>query len=260
VSGRSRGSLAVRESKTNAPDSQNGEVCPTTIEQMQHRRSVAIFLDRDGVLNELVGDPHSAVQESPLRVEEVRLVTGAAAALARLQEAGYVLVCVSNQPAAAKGTVSLRQLAAVHARVIELLAAEGVRLTASRLCLHHPDGVVFGLSGPCLCRKPAPGMLLEVAATLQVDLAGSWMVGDTDADVGAGRAAGCRTLMVEHPGSAHKRSGPASADLRAARLFDGVRAILGEGDSRWTGGSGRQLCGPGVSRSPQKGGNSASSS
>lgn len=189
-----------------------------------------VLLDRDGVLNELVRDPASGAPESPLRVADVRLIEGAAAAAARLARAGCRLACVSNQPAAAKGRVPVAQLLTVHARVAELLASEGVRLDASRLCLHHPDGTVPALSGPCACRKPAPGMLLEVAAELGVDARACWMVGDTDADVAAGRAAGCRTVLIEYPGSVHKRSGAAQPDRRAASLDAAVAPMLRLGD------------------------------
>jgi histidinol-phosphate phosphatase family protein len=185
----------------------------------------AAFLDRDGVLNELVADPASGAGESPLRVEDVRLVPGAAAAAACLARAGYALVCVSNQPAAAKGSVSVAQLLAVHERVIELLAREGVTLEASRLCLHHTGGVVPELSEPCACRKPAPGMLLDAAAALDLDLGSSWMVGDTDADIAAGSAAGCRTLLIRHPGSVHKRLQVVSPDAIADSLAGAVRRI-----------------------------------
>ena len=184
-----------------------------------------MLLDRDGVLNELVTDPDSGKAESPLDVGQVRLVPGAAAAAVRLARAGYLLVCVSNQPAAAKGKVSVAQLLAVHERVIALLERDGVRLTAWRLCLHHEDGVVPALAKRCVCRKPAPGMLLDVAATLGVDLASSWMVGDTDADIGAGQAAGCRTLLVRYPGSVHKRLQVLRADLVADSLAEGVEKL-----------------------------------
>jgi D-glycero-D-manno-heptose 1,7-bisphosphate phosphatase len=186
----------------------------------------AAFLDRDGVLNEGVPDPVSGAPESPLEPEDVRLLPGAAIAADRLLVAGYALVCVSNQPAAAKGKVTLQRLQAVHERVIELLSAEGVQLEASLLCPHHPEGVVPELSGPCPCRKPAPGMLLDAETALAIDLDASWMLGDTDADVGAGRAAGCRTVLVGYPGSAHKRMRDASPDLLAVDLADGVAQLL----------------------------------
>jgi D-glycero-D-manno-heptose 1,7-bisphosphate phosphatase len=120
----------------------------------------------------------------------------------------------------------VHRLQAVHERVVELLSAEGVELSGSRLCLHHPEGVVSELMGPCDCRKPAPGMLLDAAHALELDLASSWMLGDTDADVHAGLAAGCRTVLIEYPGSAHKRLGHATPDLLAADLADGVAQLL----------------------------------
>jgi D-glycero-D-manno-heptose 1,7-bisphosphate phosphatase len=186
----------------------------------------AAFLDRDGVLNELVADPSSGGLESPLRVQDVRLVAGAAGAADSLAQAGFALICVSNQPAAAKGKVSVECLLAVHGRVLELLAKEGVTLHDSRLCMHHPRAVVPELSGRCACRKPAPGMILTAARELGLELEISWMVGDTDADIAAGRAAGCRTLLVEHPGSIHKRASEFSPTLRAASLANGANLIL----------------------------------
>ena len=156
----------------------------------------------------------------------MRLLPGVAAALRQLTQAGYALVCVSNQPAAAKGKATIGQLRAVHERVIELLALEGVRLDASRLCPHHPEGVVVELSGRCACRKPAPGMLLEAADANALDLGASWMLGDTDADVRAGSTAGCRTVLIEYPGSAHKRLGVTNPDLRAVDLADAVAQLL----------------------------------
>ncbi len=185
----------------------------------------AVLLDRDGVLNELVRDPVSGAPESPLRVEDVRLTRGVAA-LGALAQAGAVLACVSNQPAAAKGKVSVEQLYEVHARVLELLAREGIHIAAWRLCLHHPQGTVGEFARACACRKPEPGMLREVAAQLELDLADAWMVGDTDADVAAGKGAGCRTVLIAYPGSAHKRAGHASPDLCVRNLCGAVERLL----------------------------------
>jgi len=190
-------------------------------------RRRAAFLDRDGVLNALVPDPRSGQAESPLHVRDVRLLPGVATAAKRLAAADFALVGVSNQPAAAKGTIALEELLEVQARVLELLAAEGVAFDDFRLCLHHPEAVSADLRGPCACRKPAPGMLLEAASELELDLASSWMIGDTDSDIAAGRAAGCRTALVENPGSAHKRGGGETADLVAADLPAAAESIVG---------------------------------
>jgi D-glycero-D-manno-heptose 1,7-bisphosphate phosphatase len=190
------------------------------------RARPAAFVDRDGVLNEATPDPDSGAPESPLAVADVRLLEGVATALHALAEAGYALVCVSNQPAAAKGKTSIAELQAVHERVLELLGDEHVSLDGSRLCPHHPHGVVPELSGPCPCRKPAAGMLLDAANALKLDLGASWMLGDTDTDIQAGRAAGCRTILLDYPGSAHKRSGHAQPDSSAGNLGAGVDQIL----------------------------------
>ncbi len=190
--------------------------------------AAAVFVDRDGVINELVVDPASGLRESPLAARDVVLIDGAAAALRRLSQAGWRLIGVSNQPAAAKGSVPLSALHAVQNQVLGLLSDRDVRFDDFRMCLHHPDGVVAELSGDCDCRKPAPGMLLAAAQTLGVDLAASWMVGDTDADVLAGRSAGCRTILVENADSAHKRTGASAPDATAGNLSAAVDLILAE--------------------------------
>ena len=186
----------------------------------------AAFFDRDGVVNELVPDPGSGLPESPLDPAQVVLIAGAAGGLRRLRNAGYLLVGVSNQPAAAKGTVSLTTLEAVQQRVLELLRIEGIEPDGFRLCLHHPDAVVPELAGPCDCRKPAPGMLLDAARGLDIDLDSSWMIGDTDDDVAAGAAAGCRTVLIENPSSSHKRRGSARPDLKAPDLAAAAGGVL----------------------------------
>ena len=147
-------------------------------------------------------------------------------ALSRLRNAGYLLVAVSNQPAAAKGVVTIERLREVQERVLDLLRREGVVPDAIQCCFHHPEATVPELRQTCRCRKPAPGMLLDAAADLEVNLRASWMVGDTDGDIAAGAAAGCRTVLIAAPGSGHKRSGTAHADVYAPDITAGVDAIL----------------------------------
>jgi D-glycero-D-manno-heptose 1,7-bisphosphate phosphatase len=186
----------------------------------------AAFLDRDGVIDEPVWDPRSETHESPYRPEDVVLVPGAAPAMARLRDAGFRLVLVSNQPAAAKGTVSLEALQSVHERVAELLRAEGVALDGAYYCYHHPNGVVAELSGPCACRKPAPGLLLDAAAELGLDLPASWMFGDADTDVEAAHAAGVACALIEHPLTPHRRTGRVVPELTATDLAAAVREVM----------------------------------
>jgi D-glycero-D-manno-heptose 1,7-bisphosphate phosphatase len=187
--------------------------------------SRAVFLDRDGVIVEPVHDELLGTPESPYRPQDVRLVDGAAEAIAELRARGWLLVGVSNQPAAAKGNATLEDLRAVHERAAELLAAAGAELDDWRYCFHHPDGVVEGLSGPCGCRKPAPGLLLEAAADHDIDLARSWMVGDSGSDIAAGVAAGTSTVLVEHPATGHRRGAATAATITCGDLSSATSAI-----------------------------------
>ena len=143
----------------------------------------AVFLDRDGTLIDLV--PYLR------KPEDVRLADGAATGLRALVASGYALVLVTNQSVVARGEASLGDVARVHARLEELLAAEGVSLDAIEFCPHHPD---FG--EPCSCRKPEPGMLRRAAQGLGLDLTRSWMLGDSESDLGAAERAGVRFVLL----------------------------------------------------------------
>jgi D-glycero-D-manno-heptose 1,7-bisphosphate phosphatase len=185
----------------------------------------ALFLDRDGVLDELVYYESSGEWESPRRISDVHMITGVSAPLQRFADAGWLLFIVTNQPSHAKGKTSLEELREVHDAVV---AALHVPITRSYQCFHHPDE-------RCECRKPSPFFLREAAREFGVDLAESWMVGDQDSDLACGRAAGCRVALIEHRGSEHKR-GTIEPDLRVANLEELAAVILsredGEGSSR----------------------------
>lgn len=182
----------------------------------------AVFLDRDGVLIDLAFDKEDQTYESPISVEQISLANGAAEGVAAIREAGWEIVVVSNQPVVAKGKVTEEGFEEMHGRVVRLLADEGVEIDHWRYCFHHPKASVESLRGPCRCRKPKPGMILEAADELGLDLQKSWMIGDSDTDIEAGRAAGCKTLLIEYRKSAHRRSGAGSPDLRASNLMEAV--------------------------------------
>jgi D-glycero-D-manno-heptose 1,7-bisphosphate phosphatase len=182
----------------------------------------ALFLDRDGILDELVFYDSHQEWESPRRVEDVRMIDGVQAPLQRLVDAGWLLVIITNQPSYAKGKVSMESLLDAHTAVVDRL---GVPIAASYLCFHHPDATVEEMRVRCECRKPGAKSLRDAARDLDIDLARSWMVGDQDSDLGAGRAAGCRVALVEHRGSEHKR-GTIEPDLRVTDLEELVDVIL----------------------------------
>lgn len=142
----------------------------------------AVFLDRDGTLNRCVSG--QGTTHPPASAAEVVLVEGAEEACARLRAAGYLLLVVTNQPDVRRGTQTHTAAAAITERVVRLLALDGAA------ACYHDDG------DRCACRKPEPGLLCHLAGRLGVDLRRSWMVGDRLTDVAAGRAAGCRTILV----------------------------------------------------------------
>jgi D-glycero-D-manno-heptose 1,7-bisphosphate phosphatase len=135
----------------------------------------AAFLDRDGVIN--IDNGYVG------QVERFRLIPGAAQGLKQLAEAGYLLVVVTNQSGIARGYYSAEDFSVVTRHMTARLAAMGVEIAHVAFCPHPPDG-------DCACRKPRPGMILESAATLGIDLARSIMIGDKPSDIAAGRRAG----------------------------------------------------------------------
>jgi D-glycero-D-manno-heptose 1,7-bisphosphate phosphatase len=182
--------------------------------------ATVILLDRDGVITEPVPDPLTGTHESPLHPSDVRLIDGAAQALAALKRCGHTIIVASNQPAAAKGVVPLSELTAVHDRTVELLAGERVELDGWEYCFHHPQGKVPELTRACDCRKPNDEMLRRALTRIGAAPAQAWMVGDSDSDVQAGASAGTRTALVAHPHTEHRRNAAASPppDLRISNL------------------------------------------
>lgn len=148
----------------------------------QPRLRPALFLDRDGVINDDVGYLH--------RIDQFRFLPGVLDACKQMHDAGYVLVVVTNQSGIARGYYTEAHFQQVTRWMVRQFAQAGAPLAGVYFCPHHPDFVAAGHGEPCLCRKPEPGMLLQAAAELGLNLAASVMVGDKEDDVRAGRAAG----------------------------------------------------------------------
>jgi D-glycero-D-manno-heptose 1,7-bisphosphate phosphatase len=170
----------------------------------------AAFLDRDGVINRRAPE-----REYITRWEEMKFLPGVAEAIALLHRAGFRVIVVSNQRCVAKGLISAHDLEQMHRRMCDELAAEGGKIDAVYYCPHE-------LQAACDCRKPKPGMLLEAARAHSLDLAESWMIGDFDIDIEAGRNAGCRTARLLGKSEVSK----STADVVASSLLDAVQQIL----------------------------------
>lgn len=152
----------------------------------------AIFLDRDGTINQYVGFLRD--------IDSFELIAGAADAIRKINASGYLAIVVTNQPVIARGEVSFAQLEQIHNKMETLLGLEGTYVDGIYYCPHHPHsgyaGEIPELKIVCNCRKPKPGMLLQAASDFNIDLSQSWMIGDGENDVKAGLAAGCKTALI----------------------------------------------------------------
>ncbi|TWB24595.1 D,D-heptose 1,7-bisphosphate phosphatase [Nitrospirillum amazonense] len=182
----------------------------------------AVFLDRDGVLNVERGSVNT--------VAALDLIPGAAPALARLNRAGFRTPVVTNQAAVARGLCTLETLDAIHARLETGLAAQHAYVDRIYFCPHHPDpalpGGVPSLLVRCECRKPKPGMVRAATADLNIDIAHSWMVGDSSSDMGLARACGMGGILVRDGHGGRDGKSPAQPHVVVDDLADAVRFIL----------------------------------
>lgn len=178
----------------------------------------AIFLDRDDTLIEdpgYISDP-----------DQVKLLDDVPETLNALRAMDYKLVVVSNQSAVARGIVTEEVLGQIHNRLEHLLAQEKSSLDAIYYCPYHPDGVIPKYRRDSDHRKPNPGMLLDAARDLDIDLHQSWMVGNSPSDVEAGARAGCRTIIVDSRAHQQKiKPGQREPDYRAVNLKEVVNII-----------------------------------
>lgn len=173
----------------------------------------AVFLDRDGVISRSYvrgGKPYA-----PRRLEDFRLLPGAAQAVKSIKMGGFLVIVVTNQPDIGNGLVDAAVVEAMHARLRARVPVDDIRM-----CPHRQDE-------GCDCRKPKPGMLLAAARQWDIDLGRSYMIGDRDGDIVAGKAAGCYTLLVKRGYSEPRRASP---DKMVRSLPAGVRYILSRGN------------------------------
>ncbi len=181
----------------------------------------AVFWDRDGTLIE---DPGYLTDP-----EQVKVLPGAAGALKRLADAGYENVIATNQSGIARGMLDEPTLELIHGRLREVLAAEGAAIDAIYYCpyLNGDDAVVEGYRQESDLRKPQPGMLVKASLERNIDLAGSWSIGDSLRDAQAGRAAGCRTILLRTNKDAKKvKSSNRNVDFTADSLEQAVDIVL----------------------------------
>ncbi|MEM2956387.1 MAG: HAD family hydrolase [Candidatus Pacearchaeota archaeon] len=147
----------------------------------------AIFLDRDGVINE---DNDCLIYKK----EQVRILPNVKEALKQFKENGYFLVVISNQPAIARGIITEKNVTEIN-RYINVKLDNII--DKFYFCPHHPNADLLEYRKNCICRKPSPGLILQAAKELNIDLKKSWMIGDRISDIQAGKLAGCKTILIE---------------------------------------------------------------
>lgn len=176
----------------------------------------AVFLDRDGVLNAVVvrdGRPFP-----PMSEDDLHLLPGVAEACHVLRDAGFLLIMVTNQPDIARGTMSEDIVTSINGRLQRELSLDGVSV-----CPHDGDG--------CDCRKPKPGLLLEAANRLGIDLSASYMVGDRWRDTEAGQNAGCCAVFIDY---GYREQHPKPPYHRVTSLREAASWIIGQTNGRAT--------------------------
>ena len=190
-------------------DIRSGKVHAKNLSNLQK----CVFLDRDGTLNKYVGFLRD--------IDQLELLPGVAEAVRKINASGYLAIVVTNQPVIARGEVTVAELQEIHNKLETLLGQEGAYVDAIYYCPHHPhkgyEGEVPELKIDCECRKPKAGMLLQAAKDFHIDLAASYMVGDSDNDVQCGINAGCTPILLP---------GESSAPAQYESLLEFVNACL----------------------------------
>ena len=198
--------------KSVTKDFDNGIIQKKNLKNKQR----AVFLDRDGTINKYVGFLRD--------INQFELIDGVAKAIKKINEAGYLAIVVTNQPVIARGEVSYTELDDIHRKMETLLGLEGAYVDGIYFCPHHPHkgypGEIEDLKIVCDCRKPKPGMLLKAAERFNINLEESYMIGDGENDIYAGKNAGCKTVLVT---TSKKTFGE---DIRCSSLLDFVETRL----------------------------------
>jgi D-glycero-D-manno-heptose 1,7-bisphosphate phosphatase len=194
------------------------------------------ILDRDGTLIDVVRDEETGAISVAFHPDQLRFLDGAIEGLRMLEGAGFTLAIASNQPGPAKGQFSAAAVKRTNEALVARLAERGVHIARVEVCLHHPIGGEGGdasLVGPCDCRKPKGGMLDAIVKALGADRARTWMIGDSQGDIEAARAAKVRAALVFPSNRCELcplRNGPPGApDIHGATMVDVARAILASG-------------------------------
>ena len=194
----------------------------------------AVFVDRDGVINEIVWNDDTEQLDSPMKVSQFAFLPGAAEAIKRIKEKGYYVFVVTNQPGAAKGKTSLSTLYDINTYMIDELSRQGAEIDDLFMCPHYPKELPATkekfLIRKCNCRKPEPGLIYRAMRKYSIDMSASYMIGDSCTDITAGSAVGLATVFIgDLKCDLCKKLGDVSPDIIASDLLDAADCIEDRG-------------------------------
>ncbi len=179
----------------------------------------AVFLDRDGTIIEHVDYVYDCSQ--------VKLIPRASEAIRLLNESGFKVIIITNQPGVARGYFTEETVREINKYIQECLAKAEARIDKVYYCPHHADGIIEEYAKECDCRKPKPGMIESAVRELGIDLEGSFVIGDRTIDVEAGDRAGCKTILLANEDRPNNMKETATiADYVAPDLYEAVKWLL----------------------------------
>lgn len=195
------------------------------------RNNKAVFLDRDGVINELIYYRETGMIDSPFTPKQIKLIPKVEKAIKRLKNAGFKILVVSNQPGIAKGHFTKADLDKMTYRLNTLLTRKGAYLDQIYYCLHHPKAKVKSFRKNCFCRKPKPGLLKRAAHDFNINLKNSCLIGDDLSDIKAGKEVGCKTFLIGSTRCGHcrvRQEKKIEPDFIVSDLYEAAEAIIKE--------------------------------
>lgn len=184
----------------------------------------AVFLDRDGVINDLIYNDLRKEYEPPHKAEDINIIDGAEDSLKDLKENGFELFIISNQPDHAKGKTGLEDLLKVKNKILEVLNSDKEIIKEDFYCYHHPDGVTEDYSYDCECRKPKTYFIDLAVSKYNIDRNGSWLIGDRETDIECGNNAKLKTILIKN--NYNNYTEEVKADFEADDLSSAVKIIL----------------------------------
>ena len=159
-------------------------------------KNKAVFLDRDGVINDIVYHKEMGIVDSPFTADQFNLLPKVGEAINNFHNQGFLVIVISNQPGIAKDHHDMGMFEKIKEKMHKDLLESGAEIDGEFYCFHHPQAKLNNFKEICNCRKPKPGMIINAAKDFEIDLKSSWMIGDGVNDIQAGVAAGCKTILI----------------------------------------------------------------